>query len=197
MVRQYRVISQEKMASFREELGKSVKDPYQVVLKPKLPMSLLKDSSKTTRMNLLQVCVIWSSSPGKANPTLNTHSEHSEHPRDTFMNTNPPLNRSNPTTKLKCKQTRKTAEACSGDLDALVASASSKASKYSENETKDRSRKTDSEGNTLEKADMAHFHEEIFDKGTSRRIWRELYKVDSSDIIVFVLDARDPEGIPR
>lgn len=32
-------------------------------------------------------------------------------------------------------------------------------------------------------------------KGQSRRIWNELYKVlDSSDVIVHVLDARDPEG---
>merc|ERR1712232_1099327 len=37
--------------------------------------------------------------------------------------------------------------------------------------------------------------EEIFHKGTSRRIWAELYKVmDASDVILFVLDARDPMG---
>lgn len=36
---------------------------------------------------------------------------------------------------------------------------------------------------------------EIFDKGTSKRIWGELYKViDSSDVIIQVLDARDPMG---
>ncbi len=35
----------------------------------------------------------------------------------------------------------------------------------------------------------------IFSKGTSRRIWNELYKViDSSDVVIHVLDARDPEG---
>ncbi|KAJ2787426.1 GTPase required for pre-60S ribosomal subunit nuclear export and maturation [Coemansia interrupta] len=34
-----------------------------------------------------------------------------------------------------------------------------------------------------------------FNAGTSKRIWNELYKVvDSSDIILHVLDARDPEG---
>jgi ribosome biogenesis GTPase A len=32
-------------------------------------------------------------------------------------------------------------------------------------------------------------------KGTSKRIWNELYKViDSSDVILHVLDARDPDG---
>ena len=34
-----------------------------------------------------------------------------------------------------------------------------------------------------------------FEKGQSKRIWSELYKViDSSDVIVQVLDARDPMG---
>ena len=35
----------------------------------------------------------------------------------------------------------------------------------------------------------------IFDKGLSRRIWEELYKViDSSDVILNVLDGRNPNG---
>ena len=35
----------------------------------------------------------------------------------------------------------------------------------------------------------------LFQKGQSRRIWNELYKViDSSDVVVHVLDARDPLG---
>lgn len=37
--------------------------------------------------------------------------------------------------------------------------------------------------------------EAIFHKGTSKRIWNELYKViDSSDVLIHVLDARDPLG---
>lgn len=37
--------------------------------------------------------------------------------------------------------------------------------------------------------------ESIFTKGQSKRIWNELYKViDSSDVILHVLDARDPMG---
>ncbi len=40
----------------------------------------------------------------------------------------------------------------------------------------------------------AHRHS-VFDKGTSRRIWEELYKViDSSDVLIHVLDARNPNG---
>lgn len=37
--------------------------------------------------------------------------------------------------------------------------------------------------------------EYIFSKGQSKRIWNELYKViDSSDVVIHVLDARDPLG---
>ena len=38
----------------------------------------------------------------------------------------------------------------------------------------------------------------LFEKGQSRRIWGELYKVlDCSDVVVQVLDARDPLGTRR
>jgi len=41
----------------------------------------------------------------------------------------------------------------------------------------------------------AEMRECIFNKGQSKRIWNELYKViDSSDVVVQVLDARDPQG---
>jgi nuclear GTP-binding protein len=37
--------------------------------------------------------------------------------------------------------------------------------------------------------------EKIFEKGLSKRIWEELYKViDSSDVLIYVLDARNPNG---
>lgn len=42
------------------------------------------------------------------------------------------------------------------------------------------------------RAETAH---KMFEKGQSRRIWSELFKViDSSDVVVQVLDARDPMG---
>eukprot|EP00958_Prasinococcus_capsulatus_P004507 scaffold417_cov388-Prasinococcus_capsulatus_cf.AAC.2 len=47
----------------------------------------------------------------------------------------------------------------------------------------------------LATGEKASNKERGFDKGQSRRIWSELYKVvDSSDVVVQVLDARDPQG---
>lgn len=43
-------------------------------------------------------------------------------------------------------------------------------------------------------AKEGHRHK-VFDKGMSKRIWEELYKViDSSDVLIHVLDARNPNG---
>lgn len=54
------------------------------------------------------------------------------------------------------------------------------------------------EGHAMSSISKAHRSEEIFNKGTSKRIWGELYKVvDAADVICFVLDARDPMGTRR
>ena len=46
-----------------------------------------------------------------------------------------------------------------------------------------------------EDATVSTAQEPIFSKGQSKRIWNELYKViDSSDVVIHVLDARDPLG---
>jgi nuclear GTP-binding protein len=47
----------------------------------------------------------------------------------------------------------------------------------------------------LIKDERSMARDKIFEKGLSRRIWEELYKViDSSDVLIYTLDARNPNG---
>jgi len=155
-----RVITQDKMTKFREELSKSVQDPFQVVLKSsKLPMSLLKENTdKVARMKLLSV--------------------------ESFSET------------FGKKKQRKRPKLASFDFEQLAAAANKKNEKYEEGKDKQLVMNMNTGYKKEELFNKeGHAKEEIFDKGTSKRIWGELYKVvDSSDILLMVLDARDPMG---
>ncbi|KAK2179611.1 hypothetical protein NP493_480g03038 [Ridgeia piscesae] len=73
------------------------------------------------------------------------------------------------------------------DMDSLLQQAGESSQKY--NEEKDSDRVTEDLGFKPETPEV------VFRAGQSRRIWGELYKVvDSSDVVVQVLDARDPMG---
>lgn len=62
-----RVIGQKALEDFRESLGAKVDDPYQVLLKQnKLPMSLLQDSEKHSRMHILETDTFENTFGGKA-----------------------------------------------------------------------------------------------------------------------------------
>uniref|UniRef100_A0A667ZRK9 Nucleolar GTP-binding protein 2 n=1 Tax=Myripristis murdjan TaxID=586833 RepID=A0A667ZRK9_9TELE len=85
------------------------------------------------------------------------------------------------------KAQRKRPNLMVGDVKDLAERAQASAMSYSA--AKDRDLVTEDTG-VREEA-----REEIFKKGQSKRIWGELYKVvDSSDVIIQVLDARDPMG---
>jgi len=72
-------------------------------------------------------------------------------------------------------------------LDQLRSAAEAKTDSYQPDNDRDIVR--DDGGERDEKGDH------MFSKGQSRRIWNELYKViDSADVVVQVLDARDPQG---
>lgn len=85
------------------------------------------------------------------------------------------------------KAQRKRPSLTVGDMKDLVEQAEASALTY--NADKDKDLVTEDTGVREE------VREEIFKKGQSKRIWGELYKViDSSDVIIQVLDARDPMG---
>uniref|UniRef100_A0A8C5LP57 Nucleolar GTP-binding protein 2 n=1 Tax=Leptobrachium leishanense TaxID=445787 RepID=A0A8C5LP57_9ANUR len=85
------------------------------------------------------------------------------------------------------KSQRKRPNIAAGDMQELLENAEALANNY--DLQKDRDLVTEDTGVRNEA------REEIYKKGQSKRIWGELYKViDSSDVIVQVLDARDPMG---
>ena len=77
--------------------------------------------------------------------------------------------------------------AAASSLEAMVQSAASKTEQYAPDK--------DSDVAQAWEAPAHRGESHLFDKGQSKRIWGELYKVvDCSDVVIQVLDARDPMG---
>lgn len=146
-----RIIGQEQLQKFQENLGKVMKDPFQVIMKQtKLPISLLQEKAKQQRVHI-------------------TDTESFDY---TFGK----------------KALRKKAKLNSDNLEEMAKSIEERAEKY--NPEKDRDLRTDD-------AELIRFENPnpLFKAGQSNRVWGELYKVlDSSDVVVQVVDARDPQG---
>ena len=86
------------------------------------------------------------------------------------------------------KMKRKRPNLAITDLEAMAKEVTSK------NDTYDSTKDNDLNKHVMQEFRDASRHS-IFDKGTSRRIWEELYKViDSSDVLIKTLDARNPNG---
>lgn len=86
------------------------------------------------------------------------------------------------------KSKRKRPRLTSSSLDELLTTVETKEGTYEE--VKDTALLSNRNDDYLIEA-----REAIFSKGQSKRIWNELYKViDSSDVIIHVLDSRDPLG---
>lgn len=145
-----RVITQNALQKFQEELGVAVKNPYQVVMKPtKLPITLLNEKAKHARVHL-----------------LDTESFESVF--------GPKKIRKRPNLKIR-------------SLDQLSQFVAESSEAYDCKKDRDLVR----ENSGIKDAPR----EWIMAAGQSKRIWNELYKViDSSDVVLQVLDARDPLG---
>ncbi|KAK3309916.1 NUC091 domain-containing protein [Chaetomium strumarium] len=167
-----RVISQDTLKSFREAIAEKEKDPYSVLLKSnKLPMGLIRDGpSLQDGLKKHQAKMTVESEPFAE---VFGPKAQRKRPKLSFNTVDELAGHSEQSldsyqTRLEeIKLLNGTAGSSAGDGDALVE----------------------------EDFSVATAKEAIFSKGQSKRIWNELYKViDSSDVILHVIDARDPLG---
>ncbi|KAK4056607.1 GTPase required for pre-60S ribosomal subunit nuclear export and maturation [Microbotryomycetes sp. JL221] len=166
-----RTISQNALEHFRTSLKDKIEDPYAVVLKKnKLPMSLLTDlpvgKVKADLVTTEPFSDTFGSKAQRKRPRLDAGS---------FSELAGQIKVSNEAKVAKQKIAAEDAAIeASWDVDDSVAPA---------------------EGTEVDEEARNRPMDYILSAGTSRRIWAELYKViDSSDVILHVLDARDPMG---
>jgi nuclear GTP-binding protein len=163
-----RVISQNALDSFRQAVAERAADPYQVLLKTnKLPMSLIRDAENTKNgIKQHQAKIAVDSAP--------------------FADTFGP------------KSQRKRVKLSASSVGDLANESVKMHDNYLERleENKLLSGQTAEEmQQRQDDGELRTAREPIFSKGQSKRIWNELYKViDSSDVVIHVLDGRDPEG---
>ena len=164
-----RVISQDSLESFRNAVNTRTADPYSFLLKTnKLPLSLIQDPVGKNGLKQHQAKVAVEAS--------------------SFQDTFGP------------KAQRKRVKTAVGSLEDLAEEA---CKMHDAHQTKVELAQSASgtvqeeqvgEGMPEQEATAAA-KEPIFSKGKSKRIWNELYKViDASDVLIHVLDARDPLG---
>ncbi|KAJ6044902.1 uncharacterized protein N7446_003098 [Penicillium canescens] len=165
-----RVISQEALTSFREAVAERASDPYQVLLKTnKLPMSLIRDDKggiNGLKQHQAKMAI-------ETSPFGDTFGPKAQRKR-VKLGVSSLEDLAGETAKMQDTYIEKNDEGTHADGSAIVG------------------------GDDNAKEDLGQLttaRESVFSKGQSKRIWNELYKViDSSDVVIHVLDSRDPEG---
>jgi nuclear GTP-binding protein len=169
-----RVISQDALSAFRGAVEAQSKDPYSYLLKQnKLPMSLIHDNKDKERKD------------GLVQHQAKIRIE-SEKFGDTF---GPKAQRKRP--RLAVSSLEDMANATTQDYGTYVErqEEARRLAGGAQDDEKDPSQAD------FDNGEIATAREPVFSKGQSKRIWNELYKViDSSDVVIHVLDARDPLG---
>ncbi|KAF2665112.1 putative nucleolar GTPase [Microthyrium microscopicum] len=169
-----RVISQETLSSFREAIEQQTADPNSYLLKSnKLPMSLIRDDETKTKngVRIYQAKMVVGASSFKDTFGPKAQRKKVKLGLSSFEDLAGETVKQHDTFLDRQEQ----AKLLTGQLGAY----------------------TDLNENDKDEATgvLSAARESIFSKGQSKRIWNELYKViDSSDVVVHVLDARDPVG---
>lgn len=172
-----RVISQDALTNFRDAVEAQSKDPYSYLLKQnKLPMSLIHDGKEKERKDgLVQ---------HKAKIRI-----ESEGFSETF---GPKAQRKRP--RLAVGSLEDMANASGKDYGTFLERAE-EARLLSGHANDEQREDPMSDYLATATGELTTAREPVFSKGQSKRIWNELYKViDSSDVVIHVLDARDPLG---
>lgn len=159
-----RVISQDALEHFRTAVGESQSNSYNVILKRNKLPMSLLEESKNT------LSEVGAQITSKAVVQLESYE-----------------------TTFGPKAQRKRQSKGHTSFDELISSADNDLDQFEDKQalatTLGLMNTTDTDGWNQAAKDA------IFHKGQSKRIWNELYKViDSSDVIIQVLDARDPMG---
>ena len=161
-----RVISQDSLAAFRDAMTERASDPYSYLLRRnKLPMGLIREPELKDGLKQHEAKITIKSTP--------------------FKHTFGP------------KAHRKRVKLNVSSLESLALESTRTQDEYSSRHHKDALPDHTSENNDVDQSDtpLPTAREPIFSKGQSKRIWNELYKViDSSDVVIHVLDSRDPLG---
>ncbi|KAJ8058819.1 hypothetical protein OCU04_011805 [Sclerotinia nivalis] len=166
-----RVIGQDALTSFREAMAERASDPYSVLLKTnKLPMSLIRDGQGKNGLKQHQAKMAV-----EAAPFSDTFGPKAQRKRvklgvSSLEDLADDSVKSHDTYLDRLEQA-KLLSGTSNDPEAV------------------------GEAAAIDDGHITSAREAIFSKGQSKRIWNELYKViDSSDVVIHVLDARDPLG---
>lgn len=177
-----RVISQDALDHFRTALHSRVDDPYSVLLRRnKLPMSLLQEGTATKSSGK-------SSSLTSVEPFAQTFGPGAQRKRPRLEGSSSSfadLAASSEQAGLEAEVRQQAARDKAAGIGLVPVDAEIGA-------------RADDQANPDEIYSMPVTRgrsEPVYSKGQSRRIWAELYKViDSSDVVVHVLDVRDPLG---
>lgn len=202
-----RVVGQGELDTFRDEMKKRLSDPYSMVLRTKtLPMGLLTDSEKAAKLNLLSAETFqatFGKNKRRKRPKLSEHvtdlaslAASATDVRTQYIKKRMPAVFAGAGSAVQVGAASNPESGTAGDAAAAAES------KASGGETLDAAALSadlegawDSLGVTDRSTELTAVRHWAFDAGQSRRIWAELYKVlDSSDVVLQVLDARDPVG---
>lgn len=176
-----RVIAQDALDHFRTALGSKVNDPYSVLLRRnKLPMSLIQEPARGKAPSLTEV-----------EPFEKTFGPGAQRKR-------PRLDMGMSSFADLAETSRMMGEQEDEKVASIEAKARGEGLVPEDREIPLGSSESDRIAlpNEVYSAPVQRGRSEpVYSKGQSRRIWGELYKViDSSDVILHVLDARDPMG---